>query len=327
MARPLRIEFPGAWYHVMNRGSARQTIFHHSQQYQLFIDLLKEAHNRYQLEIHAYCLMSNHYHLFVRTPYSNLSRIMRHIDGVFTQKYNRINKTDGPLFRGRYKAILVDADEYQMQLSRYIHLNPVTAGLVQDPVAYPWSSYQGYMEIDKKPDWLTCCNTLSLFGTEDKIHNYKRFVAEGIDDDMNNYFNAIRKFPILGSKIFIRKIKDSYMKNVSEQEISQQSELIRYLLPTIDEVIYTVANYYNVSSFEIIINRNRKLGNLPRRVAIFLSFKILGYDQKAIALRFKGLSNTSISPICQRMGIQLKNNDNLRDDIEKIRRNLSFVRT
>ncbi|MBL1260698.1 MAG: transposase [Thiotrichaceae bacterium] len=108
MARPLRIEYENAFYHVMNRGRGRQGIYTADEYYHAFLKCLKEAHQLFGLEIHAYCLMGNHYHLLVKTPWGNLSRAMRHINGVYTQRHNRLKKTNGSLFRGRYKAILVD---------------------------------------------------------------------------------------------------------------------------------------------------------------------------------------------------------------------------
>src|SRR3990167_7924037 len=110
MPRPLRIEYEHAWYHVMNRGAHRQTIFTSNSHRDLFLSLLEEVTSQYQVEIHAYCLMDNHYHLLIRTPLANLSRCMRHLNGVYVQHYNRSTKSDGPLFRGRYKAILVEED-------------------------------------------------------------------------------------------------------------------------------------------------------------------------------------------------------------------------
>ncbi len=125
MPRPLRIEYPGAVYHLMNRGSARQKVFLGSADYREFLKTLSEAHDLWEIEVLAYCLMPNHYHLCLRTPRGNLSRVMRHIDGLYTQRFNRGHRRDGSLFRGRYKAILVDADEYLLAVVRYVHLNPV----------------------------------------------------------------------------------------------------------------------------------------------------------------------------------------------------------
>ena len=144
MARPLRIQYPGAWYHVMNRGGARRTIFEELTHYRLFLDVVAAARETYSVSVHAYCLMSNHYHLLVRTPLGNLAKCMRHVDGVFTQRINRLVGADGALFRGRYRSILIEADVYLLNVSRYIHLNPVAAKLAVQPQDYPWSSYRAY---------------------------------------------------------------------------------------------------------------------------------------------------------------------------------------
>src|SRR2546428_2097688 len=136
MARPLRIQFPGAVHHVMNRGTARQATFLDEEDYGLFLNTLGEAFDLWGTEIFAYCLMKNHYHLCLRTPKGNLSRVMRHVDGLYTQRFNRAHDRDGPLFRGRYRAILVDADEYLATVVRYIHLNPVEARVVKLPEEY-----------------------------------------------------------------------------------------------------------------------------------------------------------------------------------------------
>ncbi len=157
MPRPLRIEYDHAFYHVMNRGKGRQDIFHDGRYFQAFLDTVAEAQQRFNAVIHCYCLMSNHYHILIETPLGNLGRIMRHINGVYTQRYNRLKRTDGPLFRGRYKAILVDADSYLLQLSRYIHRNPIESKklLVEKLEQWPWSSYPAYTRKVDVPHWLT----------------------------------------------------------------------------------------------------------------------------------------------------------------------------
>ncbi len=132
MSRPLRIEYPGAHYHVMTRGRGRQRIYRSPRDYQRFINLLSETCAMWGVRVHAYSLMPNHYHMVMETPGGNISRAMRHLDGVYTQRYNREHKTDGTLFRGRYKALLIEKDGYLLQVVRYIHLNPVEGKLVRD---------------------------------------------------------------------------------------------------------------------------------------------------------------------------------------------------
>jgi len=131
MTRPLRIEYENAYYHVMNRGRSYEDIFHSEEYYKAFLSTLDEAHRRFGLQILSYCLMPNHYRLLVKTPKANLGRAMRHINGVYTQRHHRLKKTDEALFRGRYKAIAIEEDSYQLQVSRYIHLNPLEAGMVE----------------------------------------------------------------------------------------------------------------------------------------------------------------------------------------------------
>lgn len=166
VAQPLRVEFPDACYHVMNRGLGRQPVFRAETDYLDFVALLEGIAQRWAAAIYAYCCMSTHYHLLLQTPLGNLSRIMRHIDGLYTQRSNRRRRRDGPLFRGRYKAILVDTDMYLWQIVRYIHLNPVRAGLVTDPGAYAWSSHRLYrLPTAIEPPDDVCTLSLANAGT------------------------------------------------------------------------------------------------------------------------------------------------------------------
>ena len=137
MARPLRIEYPGAWHHVMNRGRREENIFWSVKDYEMFLDVLKETAEMWNLQISAFCLMSDHYHLLVHSPDGNLARSMRHLNGVNTQRFNRRHKIDGQSFRGRYRAVLIEADSYLLEVLRHIHRNPLRAGIVKAPGDYP----------------------------------------------------------------------------------------------------------------------------------------------------------------------------------------------
>ena len=125
MSRPLRIEYEDAFYHVMNRGRGRENTFLSDGDFKYFLYCIEQASLRFNIEVHSYCLMTNHYHLLIKTPDANLGRAMKHINGLYTQYFNRAHNTDGALFRGRYKAVLVDADNYLLHVSRYIHRNPI----------------------------------------------------------------------------------------------------------------------------------------------------------------------------------------------------------
>ena len=203
MARPLRIEFPGR---VVPRheswGRAAVRFSPEDGQRRYFLALLAGAAERFNAEWHAYCLMGNHYHLLLRTPEGNLQRIMRHINGVYTQYYNRATGRDGPLFRGRYKAVLVDAEAYWTQLSRYIHRNPLEAGLVEDLSEYPWSSYPAYIGRATKPDWLICDYVLLAIAQRNARTRYRAYVESVTEDEITCFYADGRHSPILGDDTF-----------------------------------------------------------------------------------------------------------------------------
>ena len=164
MARQLRIEFPGAFYHVTARGNERKAVFKSIKDREKFLSYLESASNRYGAVIHAYCLMDNHYHILIETPLGNLSKIMQHINSAYTTYFNIKRKRSGHLFQGRYKSILVEVDEYAKELSRYIHLSPVRAKMVKTPEEYQWSSYSYYADKKKTPEWLYRDFILGYFG-------------------------------------------------------------------------------------------------------------------------------------------------------------------
>jgi REP element-mobilizing transposase RayT len=154
MYRPLRIEYPDAWYHVMNRGRRAESRFPSTEDYDRFVELVKESSEMWKVRIAACCLMPNHYHLLIQTPDANLSRFMCHVNGVYAERFNRFHRCDGHLFRGRFKSILGDEDAYLLQLVRCVHRNPPEAGLVDKLDRYEWSSHKGYISLAKKWDWL-----------------------------------------------------------------------------------------------------------------------------------------------------------------------------
>jgi len=180
MSRPLRIEFPGAWYHVMNRGRRRENIVENNGDQALFLSLLREAALLWNVGVAAYCLMDNHYHILVQTPQGNLSRFMRHVNGVYTQRFKRRHGYDGQLFRGRYKSILVAEDFHLLELVRHIHNNPLRAGLVDHPKKYRWSSHRSYLSAKETWDWLHKQFILAMLASKPGKQRaaYRRFMGE-----------------------------------------------------------------------------------------------------------------------------------------------------
>lgn len=154
MSRPLRIEFPGAIYHVTSRGDRREPIYHDDEDRVAQIDVIARAMERFDAQVLAYCQMDNHFHLVLHTRRANLSRLMRHVNGVYTQAFNRRHGLTGHLFQGRFKAILVDREAYLLELCRYVELNPVRAGMVGDAGAWRWSSYRAHVGETAAQEWL-----------------------------------------------------------------------------------------------------------------------------------------------------------------------------
>jgi REP element-mobilizing transposase RayT len=207
MARPLRIEYQGAWYHVMNRGASKRAVFLDTADRKHFLYLLAELQERFRVEIHAYCLMGNHYHLLVRTIEANLGRAMRHLDGVFTQRFHRKHGGDGALFRGRYRAILVQADRHLIHVSRYIHLNPVEGGLTPKPEQWKFSSYRAYLDPAWALPWISTGTILGWFGSIGARVRYRDFVEQGLDPGTRDFYGKKRIRPVLGDEEFREEIR------------------------------------------------------------------------------------------------------------------------
>ena len=299
MSRPLRIDYEGAWYHVMNRGAGKCTIFSNRAHYELFLKLLNEIHNRYRIEIHAYCLMRNHYHLLVHTPLANLSRGMRHLNGVYTQRYNSLMRTDGPLFRGRFKSIVVDAEDYLLSLSRYIHLNPVVAGIVKDAGKYHWSSYGAYLNKKLSPYWLSTNVVLEQFGSRKQRQKYQLFIEEGIDKELDTFFKKLKRIPILGSEAFVKTVTQKYLKDKTK-EIPEQNRLYKLRLPSIKDIMQAVAKYYHIDISALKVTK-LKSSNKPRAIAIYLAFKLSGQSLQAIADQFTNISYSGVAQSYKRI--------------------------
>jgi len=205
MARPLRLEYAGALYHVTARGDRREDIFFRDEDRMEFLSVLGDVCKRFTWVIHAYCQMTNHYHLLVETVDGNLWRGMRQLNGVYTQRFNRRHGLVGHLFQGRYKGILVQKEAYLLELTRYVVLNPVRARMVADPAEWPWSSYRAVVGAAPLPDWLDAEWLLGQFGDERQqaIAAYQWFVMAGLDS--TSPLDRIRHQVLLGDNAFVAR--------------------------------------------------------------------------------------------------------------------------
>ena len=323
MSRPLRIEFPGAWYHVTSRGAGRKSIFRKPEHRQLFCDLLGQTRILFKWEVHAYCLMDNHYHLLVRTPLGNLGRSMRHLNGVYTQRFNRSMGTDGPLFRGRYKSILIDADNYLLQVSRYIHRDPLEAGrleCLQDP---QYCSYPYYLRGLKKCKWLDTSCVLEMMGPGNSRKLYKSYVEEAVVDEVSRFYSKGRVSPVLGGEEFLKEIE----KFLQGQSLSPEVSGVRTLRkpPSISAIQEICATYFRIKKRDLIRSRAR-LPNNPRDFAIYLSRMTGGYKLTEISRQFGGMSYSGVSKAIGRLRLKIKTDKKMALQKKKLNRIVMKVR-
>jgi hypothetical protein len=250
--------------------------------------------------------MPNHYHLLVQTPNANLSRAMRHLNGVYTQRFNRIHKKDGPLFRGRFKAILVQEDEYLTHLIRYIHLNPVMANLTQDPLKFPWSSHKQYLMAKDKAPWLFVRLGLSFFASKvnQALSVYKSFIREGIDPKTLSFYSKKHQDSILGDKSFLTRIKEKYIygREGLSSEIPEARKLNGQTI--IRQIKREVSASYKTSPKALLLSK-RGQPNPTRQMAVYLSWEISGLTLPEIADHFKINSYKTVNSGCQRFKARL----------------------
>ena len=209
MVRPLRIEYPGAVYHVTSRGGRREPIAKDNIDRNAFLSIAGQALDRFDAHVWPYCLMGKHYHLVIRTREANLSRLMRHINGVYTQTFNRRHQLTGHLFQGRFKAILLDSDSYLLEVCRYVDLNPVRAHMVDQPDAYRWSSYRALAGLADQPDWLDVHSVHEQVApgknTPYVAAKYAQFVSEG--KGIRLWDEHLRQQIYLGDDDFIARMQ------------------------------------------------------------------------------------------------------------------------
>jgi REP element-mobilizing transposase RayT len=281
----------------MNRGKGRQMIFHGEDYYEAFLQCLMEAHKRFGVEVHSYSLMGNHYHLLIKTPRANLSRVMRHINGLYTQRYNRLKKTDGSLFRGRYKAIVIDATNYLLQVSRYIHRNPIDMRkpLTEELEHYPWSSYRAFINKEAPKSFLNRDVIYGELGSRNRYQAYKRFVAEGNDQDTSKFY-ALKQTPsVMGDKEF--KFRSQQQARIVDEEIDKKG--LKNPVE-IAFIIKGVATFYQVSEKSIThAKRGKGEKNIPRWVVMKLCQEIGGAKLIEIA---KQLNISHYSTVSQTIG-------------------------
>ena len=320
MARPWRIEYKGALYHVFSRGNNRQDIFICDDDRNLFLDTIGQMSERFDIDILAYVLMNTHYHLLLRTPEGNLSRSMQWLGTAYTRRFNLSHAQSGHLFQGRYKSILVENDAYPMQLSFYIHKNPLRAGMVKRLIDYRWSSYRAYAYNRRHAKWLNKDLILSQIHGPDKHQQYRQ-KAQRYSDEHQRIREDIRHGFIYGSEKFVKQIRDRYISGEPDPSLPQQKSIAKSADP---EKLLNKAAKLLLCDLENLKNSPRvsDADKLNRDILLYLLWQEGKYTNLRIGTLL-GLTHSSVSRRVAIMRQRIANEQNLKKQIFAIKSKIS----
>jgi REP-associated tyrosine transposase len=336
MSRPLRIEYKKALYHVMNRGNQHQDVFLKKIDCETFLQRLEYFAELFHVEVYCYCLMTNHFHLLLRTNEANLGRFMQSFLTSFTIILNQRNNKSGHLFQGRYKAHLVEDRKYLSILSRYIHLNPVRMKKYENLsieekrnilINYKWSSYTAHIGVKLSPRFIDTSLVLSTWGKNktDKMKNYCKYIDQGLFKKLDNPFEQAQHKQIIGSEIFAEKILREKILNKPIKDVREERALIHFKqsMPP-GKIIKAVGKYFNVKEKGILLRRG--LPRLARSLAIYLCCQ---YCTNHTSLTNIGkIFNISLSGLTRsrdRIKDQKQQNMELAETIKRIEKSIAEV--
>jgi REP element-mobilizing transposase RayT len=316
MARPWRIEYEGAFYHVMSRGNEQRDVFFDETDRFTFLKVLSEMSQRFEVDIFAYVLMANHYHLLIKTQQANLSKAMQWLGVTYTCRFNLKHNRCGHLFQGRFKSILVQNDAYLLQLSCYIHRNPTRAKTVRRLAQYRWSSYPAYAYGKEHPGWLQKDLILSQFNVEDKHKAYREKVQRYAEEEKSMWEN-FRHGMFFGSKKFVNRIREKYLSEEIHAEIPQQKLVKKDYNPQI--IINQAAKILGCR-----LKRFRRSSRIAesdkdnRDLLIYLLWQTGLYTNQKIG-QFFGLSYSAISQRVKIFRIKAQNDKKTREKFNRIK--------
>ena len=318
MTRPLRVEYPGAFYHIYSRGNAGEKVFKGKGDKVKFLEYIGKATEMFSVVIHTYCIMSNHYHLIIETPEANLSAAIQWLNISYAVFYNKKHQRSGHVFQGRFKSILIEKDEYIKQLSRYIHLNPVRAKMVSEPLEYSWSSYPSFVDKTNEPEWLETGGLLRHFGRKRKesITNYKSYAEEESAEAIKNPNKEVSCGFILGGDDFVKWV---YKKFISKREENKEIPELKKIRPqvSVDKVVEIVCNEFECKG-EYILQKGRKR-NIAREITIYLARDICGETGKNLGAYFGGVSGMAITLSYNSIFNKLSKDNKLKRKVDKIK--------
>jgi len=319
MARPLRIEFEGAVYHVTARGSERGKIYFSKRDYEKFKEYLLEAQEKHKFILHSYVLMTNHYHLIIETPEKNLSKIMHHINSSYTSYINIKRKRSGHLFQGRFKAIIVDKDNYLLELSRYLHLNPVRANMAERPEDYPYSSYCTMISAteEKLVHTDTLLNMLAS-ARDDAKRLYRSFVESALGKALDSFDGKVYGGVVLGSEEFVKEVLSRLDDGHLDSEEISHRKALRATVGK-EEIVTLLCDRFGISCEELAGNKSSKV----RSTGIYLLKRYSGASNKEIGGLFGGMSYSAVTKAFQRFKKELGEDSKLRHQVQGLELKMS----
>lgn len=328
MARPLRIQYENAYYHVTCRGNSGQEIFSNDADRSTFLDLLERSRDIYQTEILAFVLMSNHFHLFVKTPLGNLQEFMRHFNISYTSYYNWKHGRRGHLYQGRYKSFLVDADNYLQEVSRYIHLNPIRVKLKSQMSMdekrkylrnYLWSSYEGYLSQSRRRGFLQVEEVLAYFGgdTAKGRRKYEEFVIEGMSGKIPNPLEKGTGHGIIGESDFIEKIREQHIQSITEtRELPAVKKILAQVEP--ERIIRVICEVLKVEREELL---RKGYKGVARGVLMEMLYRYGGMKQREIG-GLMGIDYSAVSVMRKRLSVLQGKEQKVSALIERLKKRL-----
>ncbi len=312
MSRPLRISFNNAVYHITARGNRKEKIFYSNDDKRIFLQKMDQTFLKYSFLCYAYCLMDNHYHLFIKTSLGNISQGMHYLNASYANYFAAKYKTNGPLFQGRYKSLLVDEENYALALSSYIHLNPLRAGITKNIDEYTWSSLLDYLGKGKKE--LKKLDTQFILT---QLHNnliqsraiYKRYILENLTMDfpVKDIYRGIA----LGKESFIKKI-ESKIKLVGKNREIQTTKYQDSYSP--EEIIQKVSQAFNLTKGEVL---KKQRGNLYRQITLYLIKRYSSLSLKEIGKIFD-MDYTAVSQATKRFEDKIRKDNKIRTKLDSV---------
>ncbi|MCD6453728.1 MAG: transposase [Candidatus Aminicenantes bacterium] len=317
MARPLRIEFEDATYHIIARGHRRESIFLEDRDRYKFLEKLAETHKKYGIKIHCYALMPNHYHIVLTTPFANLSKAIHYLNSSYTNWFRTKYTLVGSILQGRYKSLLVDTDSYLLALSAYVHLNPLKAGLVDELKNFKWTSYRVYLGLEPPAPFMDIEKVMGYLSSKkkNKHREYELFVKNQWEKYKEKNERLFEQGTVVGDESFLERTLKKIKTLKKDREIPESKKLS---LIDLEKVEKAIVEELKIEREELYAKRK---GNVWRKLFIFLLKEFTPLKLREIGKRM-GMDYTAVSQSAKRFQKELKKDKGLQEVVERVRRRL-----